>query len=224
MSYIGDTYKNIKKDLINNLEVLFIGTPCQVSGLKSFLMKDYKNLLTIDLICHGVPSQIYLDEYIKSLNLLEKPDNLTFRGINDYFFTLYKNNQTIYSQNSNNDKFYKAFSSGLFCRENCYSCEYATIERVGDITIGDFWGLGKTIPFNHDTKNGVSVALINTNNGIKNFSEIKNKIFFEERPLEEAVAGNDQLRHPILKHPKHDLFMNLYLEKGFKIALEKTLI
>lgn len=224
ISYIGNTYKNIRTDLNNGLEVLFIGTPCQVAGLKKFLIKDYSNLLTIDLICHGVPSQKYLDDYIKSLNLTDKPDALTFRGEHDFFFTLYKNNNTIYCKNSDEDNFYKAFLTGLFYRENCYTCEYATDKRVGDITIGDFWGLGEKIPFNHNKKNGVSVVLINSQLGDKIFNEIKNKIFFEKRSLEEAVAGNNQLQHPTPKHKNHDLFMELYLKKGLKEALEKTLI
>lgn len=223
ISYIGDTYKNIRTDLNNGLEVLFIGTPCQVAGLKKFLVKEYSNLLTIDLICHGVPSQIYLDEYIKSLNLKTIPDSLTFRGSKDFFFTLYKNNEPIYCKNSDEDKFYKAFLSGLFYRENCYNCEYATSQRVGDLTIGDFWGLGENIPFNHDKKDGVSVVLVNTDTGSNNFSEIKDQIFLEKRTLEEAVTGNDQLRHPTQKHKNHDLFMELYSKIGFKEALEKTL-
>ena len=103
ISYIGNTYKNIRQDLINGLYVLFIGTPCQVSGLNNFLNKEYPNLLTIDLICHGVPSQIYLDEYIKSLNLNTQPNSLTFRGKKDFFFTLYKDNTILYSKNSDED-------------------------------------------------------------------------------------------------------------------------
>lgn len=223
ISYIGYTYKNIRLDLNNGLEVLFIGTPCQVAGLRSFLQKDYSNLLTIDLICHGVPSQIYLDDYVKSLNLPIVPDNLTFRGKKDFFFTLYKNQKEIYCKNSDEDNFYKAFLSGLFYRENCYSCEYANINRVADITIGDFWGLGKDIPFNHEKKDGVSVILINTNKGLKNFEGIKDRVFYEKRSLDEAVAGNDQLRHPTPKHKNHDLFMELYSKVGLKEALEKTL-
>jgi len=128
--YIGDTYKQIEKDLRNNLYTVFVGTPCQIAGLKSYLRKDYEKLLTIDLICHGVPSQKYLDDYINTLNLDTNPDNLTFRGIRDYFFSLYKNNDVIFSEKSSENKFYKAFLEGLIFRENCYSCEYANTSRV----------------------------------------------------------------------------------------------
>lgn len=79
------------------------------------------------------------------------------------------------------------------------------------------------MPFEHDTKNGVSVALLNNEKGVRFFEEIKNKIFFEKRTVEEAVQGNDQLRHPIQKHSNYDLFLKLYSEKGLAEALEKTL-
>lgn len=223
ISYIGNTYKNIRQDLINGLYVLFIGTPCQVSGLKNFLNKEYPNLLTIDLICHGVPSQIYLDEYIKSLNLNTQPNSLTFRGKKDFFFTLYKDNTILYSKNSDEDIFYKAFLDGLFYRENCYSCEFATSKRVGDLSLGDFWGLGDEIPFNYDKQDGVSVLLVNTEKGKIVFNEVKDKIFFEKRTLEEAIKGNEQLKHPTRKHKNYDLFLKLYSEFGLKKALEETL-
>lgn len=222
-AYIGKTFKQIEKELINNRYVLFIGTPCQIAGLKSYLKKDYEKLLTIDLICHGVPSQKYLDDYIESLNLLEKPDNLTFRGEHNFFFTLYKNKKIIYSQKSNNDKFFSAFLQGLFYRENCYTCNYANSNRIGDITIGDFWGLGKEIPFKHSTEKGVSLVLINNEKGNKFFNEIKDKIFFEKRTLEEAIKGNDQLRHPTNRHKSHDLFLDIYLKNGITEALNKTI-
>ncbi len=129
-SYIGKIFKDVEKDLKNNLFTLFIGTPCQIAGLKKYLRKDYKNLLTIDLICHGVPSQKYLDEYIHGLKLKEKPDNITFRGLNDFQFSVYSKENLILSESSDTNLFFKAFLNGLFYRENCYSCKYANTLRV----------------------------------------------------------------------------------------------
>lgn len=223
-SHTGKIFKEIEKDLKNNLHTIFIGTPCQVAGLKKYLRKDYDNLLTIDLICHGMPPQKYLDEYVELLNLEEKPNRLTFRGILDFHFSLYNDDKLLYSKQAQEDLFFKAFLDGLFYNENCYSCQYANSERVGDITVGDFWGLGKEKPFNHETKNGVSVVLINNNKGKEYFEEIKDKIFYEQRTVSEAVAGNDQLQHPSAKHINHDAFLKLYSEKDLKEALEKTLL
>lgn len=129
-SYIGYTYREIEKDLKNDLYSVFVGTPCQVSGLKSYLKKDYEKLLTIDLICHGVPSQKYLDDYITMLDLKDNPANLTFRGKRDFYFSLYKNDKVIFSEDSSVNQFFKAFLDGLFYRENCYSCPFANTSRI----------------------------------------------------------------------------------------------
>lgn len=145
-SFIGETFKEVEKDLKNKLNVIFVGTPCQVSGLKSFLRKEYDNLLCIDLICHGMPPEQYLLEYISNLELPEKPDKLTFRGEKNFYFTLYKNNKIIYSQKADNDKYYKAFLQGLFYRENCYSCQYANINRVRRHHYRRFLGIRKRNP------------------------------------------------------------------------------
>ena len=83
--------------------------------------------------------------------------------------------------------------------------------EYGDITIGDFWGLGKDKPFSKDTSAGISAVLINTEKGKKFFEEIQSKIFFEKRSLEEAILGNDQLRHPTPKHKNYDLFLKIYI-------------
>lgn len=220
-SYIGNSYKEIKELLNHNNEVLFIGTPCQVDGLKIYLRKSYTNLTTVDLICHGVPSQKYIDDYIKMLNLEESPDNITFRGLRNFYFTLYKDSKILYSKEDNLDIYFTAFLRGLFYRENCYECKYANTSRVGDITIGDFWGLGEEINFDHNTSNGVSVALINTEKGKSLFENIKNKIFYEKRTLKEAVNGNAQLKHPSVKHSNYENFRNLYKEYGFEHAINQ---
>ena len=129
-SYIGNSYNYVKDFLNNGKKVIFIGTPCQIAGLNNYLGKKHDNLITVDLICHGVPSQKYLDDYIKSLNLPEEPDDLTFRGVRDFFFSLYKNNKLIFSEHADDNKFFSAFLAGLFYRENCYTCSYANPHRV----------------------------------------------------------------------------------------------
>ena len=95
--------------------------------------------------------------------------------------------------------------------------------EFGDITIGDFWGLGKNIPFNKDITDGVSLVLINSEKGLNFFESCKNEIFFEKRTLDEALAGNNQLRHPTPKHKNYDLFLQTYIKDGIKEALNKTM-
>ena len=96
--------------------------------------------------------------------------------------------------------------------------------ECGDITIGDFWGLGKTEPFSHDTSNGVSLVLLNNNKGINYFNDIKENIFFEKRSIEEAIKGNHQLSNPTPKHPNHNKFLELYRTNGIMDALKQTLL
>ena len=93
----------------------------------------------------------------------------------------------------------------------------------GDLTIGDFWGIGDEVPFYGDIQNGISVVLINNEKGSQFFDEIKNKIFFEKRTVSEAVKGNTQLRHASEKHQNYHKFLEIYSKKGLKEALEKTL-
>ena len=93
----------------------------------------------------------------------------------------------------------------------------------GDLTIGDFWGLGDEVPFYGDIQNGISVVLINNEKGSQFFDEIKNKIFFEKRTVSEAIKGNTQLHHASEKHQNYHKFLEIYSERGLKEALEKTL-
>lgn len=222
-SFIGEIYKKIKYFLEIGKEVLFVGTPCQVDGLKKFLLKSYENLITIDIICHGMPSQKYLDEYIEEIEKTvgKKVTNLTFRGRENFKFTLYNDKEIIYSKPSNEDNYFYGFLSGIFYRDSCYKCKYARKERVSDITIGDFWEIGKNVPFEHKDKDlGVSVVLINTEKGKKLFDKCKGEIYYEERTLEEAIYGNEQLRNPSKRHAKNELFKEMYKNHGFIEAIK----
>ncbi len=220
-SSIGTIFTQLKPYVEQNRKVIFIGTPCQVNGLKNFLKnKNIENIITVDLICHGVPPAKYLKEYLKYLKLNNKIDNVTFRGENNWHLTGYKKGKVIYKKHNKEDFFYKSFLNGLFYRENCYQCRYARKERVGDITIGDFWGLGEDIPFNYPTEDGTSVILVNTEKGKKFIEEIEDKIFLVERNLEEALKGNKQLNYPSSKNKNTLKFKEIYKTQGFEEAMK----
>ena len=102
---------------------------------------------------------------------------------------------------------------------NPRDCKYGRLPRIADITLGDFWGIGSNIPFEHDISSGVSSALINTEKGAKLFEAIKPQIFYEERTLEEAIAGNAQLNAPSPQNQYYDLFLELYKKYGFNKAI-----
>ena len=206
--------------------VLFSGCPCQVAGLKAYLGKDYENLFTIDLICHGVPSNRAFKDYIKVLENRKnvKINDFSFRdksygwGINGTAFTSDKKKIKALCTSSS---FIYYFLHGLIYSKNCYSCKYACKNRTGDISIGDFWGIEKEHPEllgknGIDESKGISVIIANTQKGIDTVE--KNKDFFElyESSFEKASRGNAQLNHPSKYDSKREDILRLYAESGWE--------
>ena len=190
-SDIGDSYSKIKTFLRKKRIVLFVGSPCQVSGLYEFLNhRRYDNLYTCDFICHGVPSQKILNIYKKKIGAGSVHSIVTFR---DNRVCGYRLTVDGISVSPIDDYYMRAFSRGLMFMESCYTCKYATPERVSDFTIGDFWGIGTQKPFYHHVPLGVSLLMVNTDLGKGLFEIFKKSIFFEERTLDEAIAGNHNL-------------------------------
>lgn len=223
-SDILDVFSQIKQDLDNDLYVLFVGTPCQVAGIKNYLKKDYSKLLVCDLVCHGTPSQKMLKEHLENYVNLQDVKKISFRDKQGYYLTAYEIEDIIYRKRNFNDVFYLGFLKSLFCRESCYSCKYAQPKRFSDITLGDFWGFdAQKGEFSAPTSNGLSLILINTEKGNSYFEGIKNDLIYLERTLEEAVAGNRQLRHASVKHKNYEKFKKYYSILSFEKAAKKCL-
>lgn len=237
-SEIGKILVDVKRDLKRGVLTLFIGTPCQVSGLKSFLKHEYENLLTIDLCCHGVPSQKLLNDNIHyyyqstkeniditSLRFRRKvmPKVRTQSVKIEYgcFFQKKHPYSKDYIKKYVHDPYMFGFLSGLFYRESCYRCLYAYSIRVGDITLSDFWGLGKDSKMYNER--GVSAVLINTGKGDSFFEELKPLLEFEKREIREAIMGNGQFQHPSRRHPNYLLFRELYPKYGLRYASRQCL-
>ena len=203
-------YREVKEELKTGKLCLFIGTPCNVSGLLAFLKKSYENLITIDLICHGSPPFSYLKDHIESkVGNYSKVGDFSFRGKHDFYLTVYdKNNNIIYKRNQYVDEYFMAFMQGFMFRPICYECQFAQNKRVSDITIGDFWNLG--VGALNYYKGKVSVALLNTNKSINFFEKCYHYFYYEERTIQEAINGNDQLRHPSPKRKQRETFVDLY--------------
>lgn len=214
-SDVSNVYESIKKDLSESKKVLFIGTPCQVAGIKAAFPKT-THLYLVDIICHGTPSLQFLEETLPQLNVCIK--NMKFRdGIHFRFSLESLSGVELLSRNLGNDMYMKGFFNGTTFRPNCYSCQYAKQQRISDITIGDFWGLKSELI--KDVKTGVSLALINTKRGEMLFNQCKDHMFTEMRPLDEAYAGNDQLNHPFKKSFRTSIFRHLYPKLGYNKAL-----
>ena len=187
-SHIGTAYKDVKKRLLDGKKVLFTGTPCQISGLQTFLHRNYDNLYTCDVVCHGVPSQKAFDTYIEKIGLRGKCKNFNFRFTEGWGFRLSYQLSSLRSGDEGkrtvspkNAYYLRAFTEGLMFGDACYACAYARPERISDVTLADYWGLGTLKPFNHPTDKGVSLLLVNSDKALSLF--------------EEAVEGNHNLSH-----------------------------
>lgn len=201
-SNIEGVYKHIKKGLIAGRKVMMVGTPCQIAGLYAFLKHDYDNLITCDLVCHGVPSQKAFDIYCNRIGVRkEGVVEVGFRYTKGWGLQMTTRKHQAEAANADyewknispqNSYYLRAFNKGLMFNEACYTCKYARPERIGDFTLADFWGIGQAKPFDHPTKKGVSLLLVN-NDKAADFLSQCNELFLEERDYSEAVAGNYNL-------------------------------
>lgn len=240
--YVQSNTENVFKDVRNVVrtgrQVLFSGTPCQVAALNAFLGKKYENLLTIDIVCHGVPNQRLLNDYLKTL---KQPDEhiteLNFRdkthGWEDFFvdYTMDCNKRkNIHCRVSS---YYEEFLKGYTYRENCYSCKFASLERPADLTIGDYWGIAKEHPELFKAEKwferkytGISCLLINTEKGKQAIGEYKDALELIPSTVEKIIAGNGQLREPTHYSEKREQILELYKAGGYQSVeqdFQKTL-
>lgn len=183
-SDVGDSFK-LARDFLNaGILVLFSGTPCQIGGLYAYLQTDYKNLITVDLICHGVPSPLvwrkYLD-YQKSDSQSEI-ESISFRskktGWKDYSLLFEFKNKEDRLINHNEDLFMRVFLSDLCLRPSCYNCLFKTKNRLSDITLADFWGIENILP-NMDDNKGTSIVILNSLRGRYYFQQIAESIKYD---------------------------------------------
>lgn len=201
-SNTNDVYTQVKRQLMLDKYVLFTGTPCQVAALKSFLGKHYEKLYTIDLVCHGVPSDDILKrhlseitdgkiENIKNIYLRHKSPCWSFSSVKIDF----KKGQG-YQKATVEDPFFNLFNFNYSLRNSCHSCRYATDQREGDITLCDFWGFRPQNFRTIDFDKGVSGVVLNTKSGKELFECIKKDVMYEKRTLEELKRGNQCLYKP----------------------------
>ena len=188
-------YISVKEHLDQNRKVLFSGTPCQISGLTHFLKKDYPNLITLDVVCHGVPSSILWRRHLKDISSDKKFRNqqivaINFRdkrehGWKDFSLSIiYTHGQ--YSCNHHNDAFMNLFLKNMCLRRCCYNCQFKKNNSGADITLGDFWGIDKLFP-NIDNK-GTSLVIVNTNRG-NSFLDTED-IISKKVSLDDAILHN----------------------------------
>lgn len=195
-SQIGMCYREVKKQLDQGKAVLFCGLPCQVAGLQSFLSQEYEKLYTIRLICGGADSPLAYRKYVETLEIKHHTSvqKIVFRdkamgwkriGISAEF-----KNGGKYSQDQYHDPFMRGYiEQRFYLRPSCGQCLFKGVDSEADITLGDFWKVEKRL----DSDEGTSLVLVHTPKGEHLFASLKNRIFQEQRTVEEALKGNSAL-------------------------------
>lgn len=214
-SDIVECLPNLIEDVKSGREVLFIGTPCQVAAVKQLFSQKPENLILVDLICHGVPSVSYLKLCLHKVIKGKCVDVVRFRDGMGMYVVVVVEGKVVYRmplwEKRYKDLYFNTFMDGFSYRDSCYTCQYARPERCSDVTIGDFWGLGKhdsteSIP---EHKLGVSAVLPISDKGKRLINELSDAVYIFERSIKEAVDGNDQLRAPKRSNWRIKVFRNM---------------
>lgn len=192
-SKIANCYKEAKKDLDSGRKVLFTGTPCQIEGLRSYLMKEYNNLYLQDIVCHGVPSPLVWRKYVeyREKKARGSVERAYFRykkyGWNMFSLLFKFSNGRKYIGRKREDLYLRGFLANLFLRQSCYQCSFKGLDRNSDITLADFWGIDNIFSNMNDDK-GISIVVINSEKGGELFDNIKDKIIFQETEIDPALT------------------------------------
>lgn len=219
---VGTAYRQVKQDLEEGRRVLFSGTGCQINGLKLFLQKEYENLLTVDVICHGVPSPKLWNHYAayREAQFGEKLKQVDFRckeqGWEDFGM---KENGHYFPMKT--DPFMQMFLRNYCLRPSCYHC-HAKRMKLADLSIADFWGIQNVVPELNDGL-GTSLVIVRTDTGQAIFDQLKPQLKWKEVNYAEGVRSNPaEYRSPVRPKERDTFFKDLdnisFLEMAKKYA------
>ena len=237
-SELGNTINEVKKDLENDKIVLFSGTPCQVLAVKNSNKGKEAKLILVDVVCHGTIKKCFFEDYkrfiekkyktkIKSINMRYK-DEKTFNSnikrksvkkytlINKYYMKIDFINQKRYLCSSDYDPYYVMFD--LMIDNSCFKCPFANLNRVSDLTIGDFHEFNTKLG-NFNDNNGVSLLIINTIKGKELFEKIKKQFVFIEKEKEEIIQP--PLQKALDEPARYKEFNEDYKKRGFNYCVKK---
>lgn len=232
-----NSFENIKRDLINKKNVLYCSSPCQIHALKLYLKQEFENLITVDFVCHGVSDQeifnkfrsMYENDKSCKLNTFEFRHKINKASSSHYFNLTYKKNDELITRYGLYYEFpyYNAYCKQLICRSNCYDCKYASINRVSDITIGDFHNVEDYFK-NVDRFSGVSMFICNTLKGQELLNECKSNLCINDVSKETLYSNNRftksldcEIKSSIYKSEK---FLYEFLNNGMNDYVKKQLI
>lgn len=221
-SRIGESYKACEQFLKQDREVLFSGTPCQIAGLRLYLRKEYPNLFTVDVICHGVPSPLvwrkYLENTIRSTGTNKMPaiSSVTFRnkklGWKKYCLEIQIEPKTLLLfEPQDKNIFMRGFLSDLYLRPSCYACPARSGRSCSDLTIGDFWGIRNYRPDLDDDK-GTSAVLVNSQRGLELLEALQ--LDKTSMPYDSVLPGNPSLEHSSREPRYREMFWSEFSRTG----------
>ena len=220
-SSIEDTYLLAKKDLDGGRKVLFSGTACQIAGLKRFINRKDDNLVTVDVLCHGVPSplvwKIYMDRLVDDKKAMIRSINFRSKenGWKKYMMRVEFLNNDIYCVPHRADPYMQVFLSNVCLRPSCHNCKFKKLHRTSDITLGDAWNIKNINPDMDDDK-GTSIILIHTEKGEEIINSLKDKIKLWIGDINSVLPPSSDSRISVLRHPKRDIFIKKINKNGRK--------
>ena len=234
---VGRSYIDVERDLKDGKYVLFSGTPCQVNALCSYLNKDYERLICVDIVCHGVPSEMIWEKYFNYIKMLHRinPVSIKFRdkryGWKNYGISIEDGKKKIFIPFVK-DTYMHFFLNNLSIRPSCFNCT-AREKRKADITLADFWGI-EDIDISMKCSSGVSLVIIRTQKGNNIFKSLNDLINKEELYIDAVKYNPSEYKSVCMPSNRSDFYReaiqmnyNELVDKYYKrnISVEiKTLI
>lgn len=233
-SSMNSSFLKIKSELQTGRTVLFCGVPCQVEALKRFLGRSYENLLLVDIVCHGVPSNRMLKDYLafladkKQMEIQSIQFRTKTKGQNVYGEIAYRQvshtGEIAYRQEpliSYKSSYYKLFLNCQTFRDSCYHCKFAGTKRPGDISLCDYWEIEDEHPdFVKEVEKeglaGISAIMLNTNAGIAFFERLKQEFLLRESTVEQVAKHNPQLQAPSVETAERKQVLDCYRQRGYQ--------
>lgn len=223
-SDMNDCYSQARQFLKANRYVLFSGTPCQIAGLKIFLKKEYEKLITVDIVCHSVPSPYIWNKYKNIISNGRKIQDIKFRhkvlGNNSNMFYVQFDNGEQINEPYGENLYIKGFTKGLYSRPSCYSCRFSNLNRKSDFTLGDLWGV-ETIYPELENKWGTSLILLNTKKARSIFKCIKPNLKYKKIDVKKAIFFNPAINTSTeYNEYRENVFSGKDLIKSIKYYIE----
>lgn len=225
-SDVRNIWKKVKAYLEEKRLVLFTGTPCQIGALKAYLGKDYENLYTQDVVCHGVPSPMVWEKYLKYLEKKQKSkvENVLFRckepTWSRYSLKILFKNGSIYLKDHGIDLYFQAYLKNLSTRLSCEKCKFKGGYCEADITLGDLWGIKRICP-DFDDEKGTSLVLLHTDNGKNMFQAIRSELKYKDIILEDAIQSNPSIIKNITINPEQNRFLKDIKKRNIAKVIKK---